>query len=111
MLSSPRNWNEDATLASGYWFSDDDAAWQPTEPLLEFLTDVPPPIYLGFGSMVAADPQRLTELAVSAVQHSGQRTVLATGWGGLVHNNFPSSDNLLWIEQRHTPGCFRGSER
>lgn len=69
---------------TGYWFLDDLQGWQPSTDLLRFLEAGPPPVYVGFGSMrnrtTAAET---TRIVLEALARSGQRGILATGWGGL----------------------------
>lgn len=51
--------------------------------LERFLDEGPPPVYIGFGSMGGADPRRLAELALGALDRCGLRGLLVSGWGGL----------------------------
>jgi sterol 3beta-glucosyltransferase len=67
---------------TGFWFLDSDR-WQPPKDLLRFLDDGPPPVYVGFGSVVARDPDLLTRLVLQAGQIAKQRLVLLSGWGAL----------------------------
>lgn len=53
------------------------------ETLERFLADGPPPIYVGFGSMVHRDVRGLSRLVRRAVEDAGVRAVLAAGWSGL----------------------------
>lgn len=68
---------------TGYWFLPPPPAWEPPAELLAFLAAGPPPVYIGFGSMLARDPQAMTALVSEALARSGQRGVLARGWGAL----------------------------
>jgi UDP:flavonoid glycosyltransferase YjiC (YdhE family) len=68
---------------TGYWFLDPPAEWQPPVELLRFLDGGPPPVYVGFGSMGDAEPERVTRMVLEALKQTGQRGVLLTGWGGL----------------------------
>ncbi|GAB4212071.1 MAG: glycosyltransferase [Roseiflexaceae bacterium] len=83
------------SVATGYWFLDQQAAWQPPPALLAFLRDGPPPVYIGFGSMPAQDAQANTTLVLEALERAGQRGVLASGWGGLAAAELPPSVYLL----------------
>lgn len=67
----------------GYWFLDENEQWQPPGKLLDFLGAGSPPVALGFGSMMGRDPQKLNETVLEAVQLSGQRAILLSGWAGL----------------------------
>jgi sterol 3beta-glucosyltransferase len=78
-------WNH----VTGYWFLDEPLGWQPPAELLRFLEAGPPPVYIGFGSMIHGEPERLTRLVLEALRLSGQRGVLLTGWGGLSTHELP----------------------
>jgi len=47
--------------------------------LQEFLESGPKPIFVGFGSMRARDPEELQKLIVAAAERAGVRTLFATG--------------------------------
>jgi UDP:flavonoid glycosyltransferase YjiC (YdhE family) len=51
----------------------------------------PPPIYIGFGSIVVDDPKYLTELLLEAVHLADVRAVISTGWSGLGSIEMPPS--------------------
>lgn len=55
----------------------------PATQLHEFLCRVPPPVYIGFGSIVLPDPNAMTGLIFEAVRKSGQRVLLSKGWGDI----------------------------
>ena len=94
ILSSPLDWNQD-TLASGYWFLTGAEKWQPPPELTAFLAEGPPPVYVGFGSMVGLNALQLTRLVVAVVEQTGERAVFASGWGGMVDEHLP--DSILCI--------------
>jgi vancomycin aglycone glucosyltransferase len=53
-------------------------------PAIEaFLVAGPPPVYIGFGSMTDADPERTTRTLVDAAQRAGVRAIISFGWAGL----------------------------
>ncbi|WP_299472113.1 glycosyltransferase [uncultured Roseibium sp.] len=74
---------------SGYWFTEPDPDYSPSEDLARFLAEGPPPVYLGFGSMPSNDPSELATIVLGALETTGQRAVLATGWGGLSMEKLP----------------------
>lgn len=81
VFSAPADWPEHVHT-TGYWFLDDD--WQPPTALEHFLEQGPPPIYVGFGSMSnPTTATTLTQLVIQALQETGQRGILMTGWQGL----------------------------
>jgi len=84
VLPKPLEWNN-AHHVTGYWLLDAPPDWPLRAPvdLLRFLESGPPPVYVGFGSMSDEDPERLTRLTLRALDLTGQRGVLATGWGGV----------------------------
>jgi sterol 3beta-glucosyltransferase len=90
----PADWGPDV-LVTGYWFLDDRTGWSPPPALAAFLAAGPPPVYLGFGSMPAVDPAGLTAMVVDALVQSGQRGVVATGWGGLAATSVPANVHVI----------------
>ena len=80
---------------TGYWFLEPDLDWKPPPGLVAFLAAGPPPICIGFGSMHNRDAARVTEIVVKALDQSGQRGVLLTGWEGMV--TMPVSDRLYSV--------------
>lgn len=89
ILPKPPDWN-DAIHVPGYWFMADEA-WQPPTELIAFLDAGPPPIYVGFGSMVSRDPARLTDGILAALARTGQRAIILSGWAGLAERELPST--------------------
>jgi UDP:flavonoid glycosyltransferase YjiC (YdhE family) len=59
--------------------------------LVDFLDAGAPPVYIGFGSMANRTSQKMAQLAKEALELSGQRGILAAGWGGLDGANLPAS--------------------
>ena len=68
---------------TGYWFLDPPPGWQPPADLMQFLSDGPPPVSIGFGSMASGDPQAMLQVTLDALEVSGQRGVLLRGWSGI----------------------------
>jgi sterol 3beta-glucosyltransferase len=88
VLPRPADW--DATQrVTGYWFLEPPAGWSPPNELQRFLDDGPAPVYIGFGSIVQGDAEARTRLALRALELTGQRGVLSTGWGGLARQAAP----------------------
>jgi vancomycin aglycone glucosyltransferase len=71
-------------VQTGAWILPDSSALAPE--LEAFLDDGEPPIYLGFGSMPAADGTSRT--LIDAARAAGRRVILSQGWAdlGLVDN-------------------------
>ncbi len=69
---------------TGYWFLDEVGDWSPSKELQDFLESGEKPVYIGFGSMSSfGSAEQTTNLVVEALQRSGQRGVLASGWNGM----------------------------
>ena len=50
-----------------------------TPDLADFLASGPPPVYIGFGSIVVEDPNAMTKLIFDAVKKTGQRALVSKG--------------------------------
>jgi sterol 3beta-glucosyltransferase len=82
VLPRPDDWPANAHV-TGAWFLDEGDGWEPPEGLRAFLDAGPPPVYVGFGSMGGAHAEARAAAVLKAVTLTGERAVLATGWGGL----------------------------
>lgn len=90
VIPKPANWTEKLQV-TGYWFLDSPPDFSPPPELVDFLEAGQPPVYIGFGSMTGRNPQLMTEIALSALEKTGQRGILLTGWGGISNANLPDS--------------------
>jgi sterol 3beta-glucosyltransferase len=91
----PSDWNEHAHV-TGYWFLDHAPDWQPPADLVNFLGSGPPPLYIGFGSLVSRGREKTSRIVLDALKQSGQRGVIATGWGELRQSDLP--DEVFAVE-------------
>ncbi|KAH8202508.1 hypothetical protein TruAng_003316 [Truncatella angustata] len=57
--------------------------YSPDPELADFLANGPPPIYIGFGSIVIDEPDRLTAMILKAVRATGVRAIISKGWSDL----------------------------
>jgi UDP:flavonoid glycosyltransferase YjiC (YdhE family) len=94
VLSKPADWARHSHI-TGYWFLEQ-PEWQPPSDLMDFLNAGPPPIYVGFGSIVADCPEATAEIVLQALEHTKQRGLLLTGWGGLQQTDLP--DHIFKLE-------------
>lgn len=92
----PPDWNAHHHV-TGYWFLNSDSNWTPPPGLIDFLAAGPPPICVGFGSMHNRDATRVTEIVLRALERTGQRGILLTGWEGMV--KVPKSDLLYSVAE------------
>ena len=81
LFPPPADWPA-SNQTTGYFFTDPEP-FNPPQDLAAFLDAGLPPIYAGFGSMPGMDPERQTRAVVDALKATGQRGIIATGWGGL----------------------------
>jgi hypothetical protein len=59
------------------------SSYTPPDDLVKFLQDGPPPIYVGFGSIVVDNPTKLTKIVFEAIVKTGQRALVNKGWGNI----------------------------
>lgn len=80
LVPHPSDWPDFAHV-TGQWHrpSDDDL-----DPELESFLREDPILYAGFGSMRDSRGQARAEAVVKAARSLGMRTLLVTGWGGLI---------------------------
>ncbi len=94
VLPRPSDWPAHHHV-TGYWFLDEPKDWSPPAALVDFLEAGPPPVYIGFGSMGSRDPEAAGRIALEALAQSGQRGVLAAGWGGLSVGGLPQTVHAI----------------
>jgi UDP:flavonoid glycosyltransferase YjiC (YdhE family) len=80
---------------TGFSFLKLATSYIPPQDLLDFLNAGPAPIYIGFGSIVVADPKALTELILKAVQKAGVRAIISRGWGGVSAEAVPPNVHFI----------------
>jgi sterol 3beta-glucosyltransferase len=95
VLPQPADWKA-GRYVTGYWFLDPPEAWQPSVELSRFLDAGPPPVFIGFGSLIGLDARKLTGMVLDALKASRQRGVLGMGWGSLqLQDDLPKDVYLL----------------
>ncbi|KAL9012739.1 MAG: hypothetical protein Q9173_002511 [Seirophora scorigena] len=67
------------------------------ERSLELEPAGPPPVYIGFGSIVVDDPDAMTRLIFEAIKKSNQRALVSKGWGGLGSDLLDIPDNVFML--------------
>lgn len=96
LIPKPPDWGDEIDIA-GFIFLDLASSFRPPESLSKFLESGPPPVYIGFGSIVIDDPDQFTNLIFEAVEKAGVRALVSKGWGGLGgEENVP--DNVYLLE-------------
>ncbi|KAF2633110.1 glycosyltransferase family 1 protein [Macroventuria anomochaeta] len=82
LIPKPTDWGSHISI-SGFYFLNLASNYSPVPDLLAFLKSGPPPVYIGFGSIVLDNPNAMTELVFEAARKTGQRVLLSKGWGGM----------------------------
>ncbi|MCG6495930.1 glycosyltransferase [Kitasatospora sp. A2-31] len=100
VVPRPADWRPGLDVA-GYWWPHPDPGWRPPARLLDFLAAGPPPVFVGFGSLVVPDPERLTATVLAALRAARVRAVVQSGWSGLAA---PEGDDVLTVDD--TPHCW-----
>jgi UDP:flavonoid glycosyltransferase YjiC (YdhE family) len=80
---------------SGFFFYSQ-PSYQPPPDLIAFLNAGPPPIYIGFGSIVIDNPTKLTETLFKVIQKLNIRALISKGWGGLTSQFTP--ENIFFLD-------------
>ena len=95
LLPKPKDWG-DWIGVSGFFSLETKNNYEPPEELENFLNNgEEPPVFIGFGSIVVADPDALTKCVLEAVKLAGCRAIIQQGWAGMKIADVP--DNILPI--------------
>jgi UDP:flavonoid glycosyltransferase YjiC (YdhE family) len=96
LIPKPPDWGPQISVA-GFYFLKLASNYTPEPELAAFLAAGPPPIYVGFGSIVVDDPNAMTKLIFDAVKKTGQRALVSKGWGGLGADELGIPDGVFMI--------------
>ena len=88
VVPRPQDWSGNQHI-SGYWFLDTAKDYQPEKTLLDFLSNGPSPVYIGFGSMVDHEREEITQIVINALREANQRGILLGGWSSLGSGDLP----------------------
>ncbi|QDS68412.1 hypothetical protein FKW77_010779 [Venturia effusa] len=97
LVPKPPDWGSEIDIA-GFVFLDLASSFKPPEKLATFLEAGPPPVYIGFGSIVVDDPNKFTQLIFEAVQLAGVRALVSKGWGGFGGGELEIPENIFMLE-------------
>ncbi|KAF1935817.1 UDP-Glycosyltransferase/glycogen phosphorylase [Clathrospora elynae] len=96
LIPKPKDWGSHISI-SGFYFLNLASDYTPAPDLQAFLDAGPPPVYIGFGSIVLDDPNAMTELIFEAVGKTGQRVLLSKGWGGMGADELRIPDGIFML--------------
>ncbi len=96
LIPKPKDWGAHISI-SGFYFLSLANNFTPAPELAAFLAAGPPPIYIGFGSIVVDDPNAMTKLIFEAVRKTGQRALVSKGWGGFGADAIAVPDGIFML--------------
>ncbi|KAL0933945.1 uncharacterized protein CTRU02_210744 [Colletotrichum truncatum] len=95
LVPKPNDWPSYIDVC-GFFFREP-PPFEPSLDLEEFLARGSEPVYIGFGSIVIDDPERLTNILVNAVRKSGTRAIISRGWYNLGSGIQLEDENILFL--------------
>ncbi|RSL48512.1 hypothetical protein CEP54_012866 [Fusarium duplospermum] len=85
--------NNKQTDVCGFFFRDA-PQYSPPKDLVRFLEAGPPPVYIGFGSIVLDNPEKMINIILEAVSVTNTRAIISRGWSDLAGLE---SEDIYWI--------------
>lgn len=70
LLPKPKDWKSHIDI-SGFYFLDSEDGFIPPSDLAEFLGRGEAPVYIGFGSVVIPDPEKVTGMSIGCLNNLG----------------------------------------
>ncbi|KAI5844370.1 hypothetical protein DFP73DRAFT_513109 [Morchella snyderi] len=96
LIPKPLDWPSQISI-SGFAFLSLASSYTPPPDLSAFLAAGPPPVYIGFGSIVVDDPNGLTTLLFNALRALNIRALVSQGWGGLGGADLALPPNVMLL--------------
>ncbi|PSN74344.1 putative sterol glucosyltransferase [Corynespora cassiicola Philippines] len=93
LVPKPIDWASHIDVC-GFFFRDP-PPYTPPVDIDNFLHNGPPPVYIGFGSIVIDDPAKMTSMILEAVQICGVRAIISRGWSKLGGDSSSTKDVLF----------------
>ncbi|KAJ4197062.1 hypothetical protein NW767_009307 [Fusarium falciforme] len=92
LVPKPSDWASHIDVC-GFFFRDA-PQYSPPDDLVRFLAAGPPPVYIGFGSIVLDNPEEMISVILEAVRVSNARAIISKGWSNLAGSE---SEDIYWI--------------
>ncbi|KAK0721774.1 hypothetical protein B0T26DRAFT_700265 [Lasiosphaeria miniovina] len=92
LVAKPADWGPQIDVC-GFFFRSP-PSYSPPEDLARFLSAGPPPVYIGFGSIVLDYPERVVRTILDAVRAARVRAIISKGWSDLAG---PASEDIYWV--------------
>ncbi|EAW15294.1 putative UDP-glucose,sterol transferase [Aspergillus clavatus NRRL 1] len=96
LLPKPADWLDNIDVC-GFSMLPRPPNYSPEEELVKFLDRGPPPIYVGFGSIVVDNPTKLTKIIFDAIVQTGQRALVNKGWGNIGAGEAEIPENVFMV--------------
>lgn len=97
LVPKPIDWSEKEQI-TGFWFLDQAQNYTPPPALIEFIDAGTPPLCIGFGSMPDHQADELTQIVLQALEQTGQRAILLSGWANLGAARSSWADQVFSID-------------
>ncbi|PWW75741.1 Glycosyltransferase Family 1 protein, partial [Tuber magnatum] len=97
LIPKPYDWGDHIDI-TGFVFLDLASSFSPPQELANFLDAGPPPLYIGFGSIVVDDPDALTQTIFAAIKSTGVRALVSKGWSGIGGEESAIPENLFMLD-------------
>lgn len=91
----PKEWDTDRYV-TGFWTQEVSGNWEPDQKLKDFLHEGEKPIYIGFGSTVGGNFNRILDIVLESVKKTKQRALLSAGWRSIGDRKLP--ENVMLID-------------
>jgi sterol 3beta-glucosyltransferase len=79
IVPQPKDWPDHIHTCGYFFLNESEHNWQPSAKLLEFLTK-PRVVYIGFGSIVVPDSDKLMRKLIIASKQSNTNVIISRGW-------------------------------
>ncbi|KAJ6134158.1 hypothetical protein N7523_000480 [Penicillium sp. IBT 18751x] len=96
LLPKPPDWFDNIDVC-GFNFLPSQPDYRPPPAITTFLEAGPPPIYIGFGSIVVDNQSELKRTVLRAISNTGQRAMISKGWANFTFESTECPENVLMI--------------
>ncbi|KIO22728.1 glycosyltransferase family 1 protein [Tulasnella calospora MUT 4182] len=114
LIPKPKDWMNHIDVV-GFYFLEGAKNFKPEKDLEDFLAAGPPPIYIGFGSIITLTPVLYPETIFDAIKLANVRAIVSAGWGGLGGKDIPPDVFILtgsvphdWLFTKVSAVCHHG---
>ncbi|KAG9051113.1 hypothetical protein FS837_011959 [Tulasnella sp. UAMH 9824] len=114
LIPKPKDWMNHIDVV-GFYFLEGAKSFKPEKDLEDFLAAGPPPVYIGFGSVVVEDAAAMTKTIFDAIRLANVRAIVSAGWGGLGGTDVPPNVFILtgsvphdWLFTKVSAVCHHG---